>query len=55
MYMEKQGQPAIEMFLMPLWLMLASVIFGVGVSLLAGALPSRRAAKVDPVQSLRHD
>jgi putative ABC transport system permease protein len=54
-WMEKQGQTGIDVFAMPWWLMLASVAFGVGVSLLAGALPSRRAAKVDPVHSLRHD
>jgi putative ABC transport system permease protein len=55
MWMEKQGQPPMEVFSMPIWLMLLAVTFGVAVSLMAGALPSRRAARVDPVQSLRHD
>jgi ABC-type lipoprotein release transport system permease subunit len=29
--------------------------FSVGVSLLAGLYPAARAARVDPVQALRHD
>jgi putative ABC transport system permease protein len=55
MWIEKHGETGVDVFYMPLWLMLVSVLFGVAVALLAGLLPSRRAARVDPVQSLRHD
>ncbi len=39
----------------PLWLVLAAVGFSVLVSLFAGLYPASRAAKLDPVEALRHD
>ncbi len=53
--MENEGVPEMELFLTPLWLVLGSFIFGILISLLAGAAPSARAARVDPVTALRSD
>jgi putative ABC transport system permease protein len=54
-YLRPQGVPEVELFYMPVWLVLGAMAFSVGVSLLAGLYPASRAARVDPVQALRHD
>lgn len=51
----RQGVPAIDYFAFPWWLFLGALAFAVVVSLAAGLYPARRAARVDPVQALRHD
>jgi hypothetical protein len=53
--MERQGVEPIELFTTPLWLVGLAFAFGVAVSLAAGAYPAARAARVDPVEALRHD
>jgi len=52
-YMEREGIDPIEMFALPLWLVVTAFLFGLLVSLVAGYYPASRAAKVDPVQALR--
>lgn len=53
MYMRNQGIPGVDMFSLPVWLVLVAVGIGVGVSVLAGSYPAARAARVDPVEALR--
>ncbi len=54
-YLRPQGVPEVDLFYMPIWLIAGALVFSVGVSLLAGFYPASRAARVDPVQALRHD
>jgi putative ABC transport system permease protein len=54
-YVAKQGGPHIDYFYIPLWLILGAVAFSILVSLLAGMYPAARAARVNPVEALRHD
>ena len=54
-YLRPQGVPEVDLFYMPIWLIAGAMAFSVGVSLLAGLYPASRAARVDPVQALRHD
>ncbi len=45
----------VTMFRFPLWLMLALPTFATLVTIMAAVYPARRAARVEPVQALRHD
>ena len=53
--MSRQSAPRMEYFSFPWWLCLGAIAFSILVSLIAGILPTRRAARVDPVVALRHD
>lgn len=54
-YMRREGIPEMELFALPIWLMMTALAVGIGVSILAGFYPAARAARVDPVEALRSD
>ena len=54
-YLQSQGAPTATLFLIPWWLIVGGVTFAVLVGLVAGGFPASRAARLDPIQELRHD
>ena len=54
-YIKNQGGDAGNLFALPMWLIAGALGFSVLVSLVAGSYPAARAAKLNPMQALRHD
>ena len=54
-YLHSQNLSSVDISSVPWWLVLASILFAVGVSLAAGLYPASRAAHLDPVQALRYE
>jgi ABC-type antimicrobial peptide transport system permease subunit len=54
-YLERQDMPPENFWFLPWWLIASALAFSVLVSLISGLYPASRAAKLDPVQALRHD
>ena len=54
-YIQSQGGPTGNLFSLPAWLIGGAIGFSIGVSLAAGLYPAARAARLDPIQALRHD
>jgi ABC-type antimicrobial peptide transport system permease subunit len=54
-HLKPPGEASIDMFYFPVWLVVGAMIFSLCVSLAAGLYPAYRAARVDPVQALRHE
>jgi len=53
-YARSQGVTrTFDIFAFPLWLLAATVVFSVVVSVVAGVYPARRAARLDPIRALR--
>ncbi|MFH0883975.1 MAG: ABC transporter permease [bacterium] len=51
----RQELPFVELFSLPLWLIVVAVLFGLIVSLAAGLYPAARAARVDAVVAMRNE
>jgi putative ABC transport system permease protein len=54
-YLQRHQLPAEPVWIMPVWLIGAAIGFSIVVSLLAGLYPASRAAKLDPVQTLKYE
>jgi len=54
-YIVNNGGYEVELFYIPVWLILGAMGFSILISLLAGLYPAVRAARVNPVEALRHD
>jgi putative ABC transport system permease protein len=53
-YARRHGVPQhLDIFAFPFWLLAGTTLFAIFVSVLAGVLPARRAARVDPIRALR--
>jgi putative ABC transport system permease protein len=55
LYIRTQGGTPVTIFSLPLWLISIAIAFSILVSLIAGSYPAARAARLDPIQALRHD
>ena len=54
-YMHRHQLPSEAVWVMPLWLVGAAIGFSIVVSLVAGLYPASRAARLDPVQTLKYE
>jgi putative ABC transport system permease protein len=55
LYIQSQGGTPGSLFSLPLWLIASAIAFSIVVSLAAGSYPASRAARLNPIQALRHD
>ena len=54
LYIQSQGGTPGNLFSLPFWLVAGAIGFSLVVSLIAGSFPAARAARLDPIQALRH-
>jgi putative ABC transport system permease protein len=55
LYLRRQDLPGVKISNVPWWLALGAIGFAVAVSLGAGLYPAARAARLNPVEALRHE
>ena len=55
MYMSQQGGTPVSIVSMPLWLAGFAIGFAMTIGLIAGVYPARKAARLSPVEALRHE
>ena len=54
-YIQSQGGTAATLFSLPWWLITGALAFSLLVSVIAGSYPANRAARLEPMQALRHE
>ncbi len=54
-YLHRHQLPSEPVWILPPWLIGAAIAFSIMVSLLAGLYPASRAARLDPVQTLKYE
>lgn len=54
-YLHRQALPSEQIWFVPWWLVAFAIAFAVVISLLSGWYPAGRAARLDPVQTLRYE
>ncbi|MFX0550089.1 ABC transporter permease [Hathewaya histolytica] len=55
-YIKKQGvKETVNIFSTPVWLILSCIGFSMLISMIAGLIPSLRASKLDPIESLKYE
>ncbi|TSC94345.1 MAG: putative ABC transport system permease protein [Candidatus Berkelbacteria bacterium Athens1014_28] len=54
-YATRGGGDAVSVFYFPIWLIVTSVIFSILIGLLTGIYPSRRAARIAPLDIIRYE
>lgn len=54
-FIERQGLPSQQIWFVPWWLVVGALVFSLVASLLSGAYPAARAARLEPLEALRYE